>query len=208
MLDATETCLYTIGHSNQPFEAFLALLERHAIDVLADVRSRPYSQYASQFNYEDLQRGLAGRPCQYVFQGAELGGRPDGREFYDAAGHVLYSKVAQSPRFLAGVTWIEHELPRHRVAVMCSEEDPAVCHRHLLIARVMAERGVAVRHIRGDGRLQTYDQVVKATGGDAGQKLLFAELADAAWKSPKPVLPASRQDDPRRRGAAAHPTPN
>lgn len=195
MADTTEHCLFTIGHSNQSFEAFLALLERHAIDVLADVRSRPYSQYASQFNYEPLQRALAGTQCEYVFQGAELGGRPDGSEFYDAAGHVLYSKVATSPRFLAGVTWIEQELPRRRVAAMCSEEDPAVCHRHLLIARVMAQRGVAVRHIRGDGRLQTYDEVVKAAGGDTGQKLLFAELEDAEWKSLRSVLPKSQPSD-------------
>jgi len=42
--------LWTIGHSNHPLEAFLALLERHRMEAVADVRSSPYFGYASQFN--------------------------------------------------------------------------------------------------------------------------------------------------------------
>jgi uncharacterized protein (DUF488 family) len=38
--------------------------------------------------------------------------------------------------------------------MLCAEEDPARCHRHLLIAPALEERGVEVVHIRGDGRLQ------------------------------------------------------
>jgi hypothetical protein len=34
--------LFSIGHSNQPIEAFVDLLVRHGIEVLVDVRSQPY----------------------------------------------------------------------------------------------------------------------------------------------------------------------
>jgi len=34
---------------------------------------------------------------------------------------------------------------------MCSEEDPARCHRHHLIGRYLVEQGVYVLHIRFNG---------------------------------------------------------
>jgi uncharacterized protein (DUF488 family) len=35
--------------------------------------------------------------------------------------------------------------------MLCSEEDPRICHRRLLVGRVLTTRGIPVRHIRGDG---------------------------------------------------------
>lgn len=37
--------LFTIGHSTHEFDKFLDLLNQHRIEVVADVRSRPYSQF-------------------------------------------------------------------------------------------------------------------------------------------------------------------
>lgn len=39
----TSARIVTIGHSNHPLERFLALLSRHGITAVADVRSAPYS---------------------------------------------------------------------------------------------------------------------------------------------------------------------
>lgn len=47
--------IYTVGHSNHPIERFLGLLQRHGIELLADVRSMPYSRY-----------DLRGRDMAYV----------------------------------------------------------------------------------------------------------------------------------------------
>ncbi len=80
--------VFTVGHSNHDEQAFLNLLRQHEIDVVADVRSQPYSKYASQFNAEQIKRALAAAGVEYVFLGKELGGRPDGDEFYDDEGHV------------------------------------------------------------------------------------------------------------------------
>jgi hypothetical protein len=35
--------LFTIGHSNHPYERFLELLRAHGVEAIADVRSRPFS---------------------------------------------------------------------------------------------------------------------------------------------------------------------
>lgn len=84
-----------------------------------------------------------------------LGGRPEGRRFYDETGHVLYSLVAETSLFLEGISRLEKGIQKMRVAIMCSEENPVGCHRRLLIGRFIAGRGVMAIHLRGDGRKQT-----------------------------------------------------
>jgi uncharacterized protein (DUF488 family) len=40
---------------------------------------------------------------------------------------------------------------RSTAAIMCAEEDPARCHRTLLIGPALERHGVALGHIHGDG---------------------------------------------------------
>ncbi len=40
---------------------------------------------------------------------------------------------------------------------MCAEEDPAHCHRRLLVTPALKRAGVTVVHVRGDGRLEPED---------------------------------------------------
>ena len=47
-----------------------------------------------------------------------------------------------------------------RVALMCSEKEPLDCHRALLIAMVLADRGAAVGHILADGVLEDHDEAM------------------------------------------------
>jgi uncharacterized protein (DUF488 family) len=183
--------LFTIGHSNHPLEHFLALLRGSGVEVLADVRTSPFSKYSPHFNGEHLRQAIADAGMTYQFLGDELGGRPVGDEFYDPAGHVLYNVVAAAPFFLRGIDRLTTGIRRQRVAMMCSEEDPAVCHRHLLVGRVLAEQGVALRHIRGDGRVQD-DAEVRAADRDP-QPSLFPDAEDDSWKSIRSVLPRSPQ---------------
>jgi uncharacterized protein (DUF488 family) len=187
--------LYTIGHSNHSEEKFLELLHEHGIEVLVDVRSQPFSRYNPQFNESNLKRIVESSGIRYLFMGEQLGGRPEGAGFLDEAGHALYHRMAESPAFLAGIERLQRGVAEHRVAVMCSEEDPAVCHRHLLVTRVISRRGVDVLHIRGDGRTQTEDEIAP----DEKQGLLFADLEEESWKSlrsvsPKPRPPSSSEN--------------
>jgi uncharacterized protein (DUF488 family) len=177
--------LYTVGHSNHSEQKFLDLLHQHGIEVLVDVRSQPFSRYNPQYNDSNLKRAVEAAGIRYLFLGEELGGRPGGEEFLDEAGHALYHRMAESPAFLAGIERLQRGIEEHRVAIMCSEEDPAVCHRHLLVTRVLCDRGVPVLHIRGDGRLETEEQIGRAEK----QGVLFAELEDESWKSLRSVSP-------------------
>lgn len=185
--------IYSVGHSNQLCENFIALLQRHGIASLVDVRSAPYSRYVPHFNRPELEDAVERRGIRYLYLGDELGGRPPGDEYYDALDHVLYSRVARAPFFLRGIERLVDEGAEYRAAMMCSEEDPTNCHRHLLIARVLEIQGVRVVHIRGDDREQTEEDLKPApTLWDAEPS--SAEEA-AEWKSIRPVsrrrLPSS-----------------
>ncbi len=182
--------VFTVGHSNHGEQEFIELLRQHQIDVVADVRSQPYSSYATHFNAGQIKPMLAEAGIAYVFLGQELGGRPADADYYDAAGHVLYDRVAASPLFLQGIERLETGIQGYRVAMMCSEENPAECHRNLLIGRVLADRGVTLRHIRADGRLQSQADLDRESGtNDHRQQLLFEELKEAPWRSTRSVLP-------------------
>ncbi len=185
--DALCPRIYTIGHSIHTHEAFIGLLKDADIDVLVDVRSRPYSRYTPHFNGESLKEAAPAAGVKYLFLGKELGGRPDGARFYDADGHVLYGEVARSPLFLGGLERLEAGLRRYRVAMMCAEEDPASCHRRLLVGRVLAARGVDVVHIRGSGAMQTEQELRHDETG--GQRSLFDDQEVREWKSIRSVLP-------------------
>ena len=180
-----ERYLFSIGHSNHPLEAFLGLLKMHSIEILVDARSYPYSKYAPHFASPSLSEAVAEVGAKYLFMGDELGGRPQEDEFYDDEGHVLYSRLSQSQNFLEGIQRLEEEMKRHCVAILCSEEDPSCCHRRLLVGRVLAERGIALKHIRGDGRIQMDSEIVDKgpQDRDKGQASLFHEPEEPVWRS-------------------------
>lgn len=188
--------IFTIGHSNHDFAAFVGLLKANAISMLVDTRSYPHSKYAGQFDREQLAPALTGHQITYLYLGEQLGGRPAGEEYYDPGGHVRYDRVAASGFFAGGIKQLETLVQDHRVAVMCSEEDPTACHRHLLIGRVLFDRGIMVYHIRGDGSVQSeQDLTVVAPGsdGDNPQLALFTVPEERAWKSTQSVLRRRRR---------------
>ncbi|WP_419863718.1 DUF488 family protein [Candidatus Poriferisodalis sp.] len=179
--------LWTIGHSNHEAGHFLGLLDQYGIEVVADVRSQPYAKYAEHFSQAPLKRLLADAGVAYVFLGRELGGRPSEPELYDDAGHVLYGEVARSKRFSEGLERLLHGAETHRVAMLCSEEDPTLCHRRLLITRALldTETPPTIEHIRGDGRLVSELELGRADSLAGEQLALFG--ATTTWKSAQSV---------------------
>jgi uncharacterized protein (DUF488 family) len=182
---------FTLGHSNHAIDVWLALLRRYGVDVVVDTRSSPYSKYVPQFDKELMQRFLEEAGIRYLFLGAELGGRPANPAYYDAKGRVLYSRLCDDALFQAAIARLETGMERFRVALVCGEEDPAHCHRRLLIGRVLTERGHTMIHIRGDGRLESEDMVAADSGKPLvdTQPALFAELDEDQWRSTASVLP-------------------
>jgi hypothetical protein len=156
--------LYTIGHSNVPANKIVALLKQHGIQVLVDVRSSPYSKYVPQFNREIFQSVLEREGLDYKFAGEYLGGRPKDPACYKNRqipnGHADFLHLVDYPAVMT-MDWYQKGIQRlleiatdKPTAIMCSEEDPARCHRQHLISQTLLARGVEVLHIRSDGRLQ------------------------------------------------------
>lgn len=164
MTDNAQGGISTIGHSNGRVADFIALLRQHEIDLIVDVRSMPYSQYTPQFNSENLQAELDRAGIAYRYAGDYLGGRPKDPTCYKngevPAGHadylklVDYAAVAERDWYRRGIDRLVALATEQRIAVMCSEEDPAQCHRHHLIAQTLIRDGIEVRHIRRDGSIE------------------------------------------------------
>lgn len=155
-MDATLGRLFSIGHSNHSLERFLDLVAQNDIQIVADVRSSPYSKYSPWFNKDDLNNALETRGVRYVFLGQELGGRPADEHLYDDQGYALYDRFLEMDYVQRGLARLMSLIEEgHQVAVLCSEENPRECHRHRLIAWEMFKSfGIDALHIRGDGSVE------------------------------------------------------
>ena len=173
--------LCTIGHSAHTLEKFINLLELHGIQTVVDVRSVPASRFHPQFSKRNLSDALARQEIQYVFLGQELGGRPSDPTCY--AGGVLpekgtkpwprpdYARIVKRDWFIQGIERLLRCAVGCPTAILCSEEDPAHCHRHFLIAEYLGQHhpDVEVLHIRGNGALLRADEI--RCEGDADRQL-------------------------------------
>lgn len=159
--------IFTIGHSTHSAEAFLSLLRRHDISTLADVRSSPFSRFNPQFNRQALEQFLKEHSISYVFLGKELGARSDDPSCYQH-GRVQYSRLAKTSLFQAGLERVLRGSVHFRVALMCAEKEPLDCHRTLLVARALAERGQNVMHIHADGHLESHEAAMDRLLGVTG----------------------------------------
>jgi uncharacterized protein (DUF488 family) len=129
--------IYTIGHSNHPLEKFLALLRKHRIQLVVDVRSSPYSRFVPHFNRKALEGTLRKEGIDYRFLGDKLGGkRPEG--MVDQEGIEEVAALAQ----------------QFRTVLLCAEENPDQCHRKSLLAPLLRKRGFTIHHIRGNGEIE------------------------------------------------------
>jgi uncharacterized protein (DUF488 family) len=187
--------IYTVGHSSHAPEHFTSLLVQHGIEVLVDTRSAPYSRFSPQFDREALQDLIAQVKVKYLYLGEAVGGRPRDEGHYDKHGRALYGRMGKDKEFLEAISRIERGADRFRIALLCSEEDPAHCHRRLLVGRVLVERGAELLHIRGKGELQDEPAIVNTSGKLLSeiQPALFAEIDEERWRSTASVLPKNRQ---------------
>jgi uncharacterized protein (DUF488 family) len=152
----TQNSMMTIGHSTHHIAAFLRLLRQNHVTAVADVRSIPASRFTPQFNRKALVPCLAEVGIKYVFMGGQLGARTEDTNCY-IDGRVHYGLLAQTDEFNRGIERLLKGAQRERVAIMCAEREPLDCHRTVLVARVLIERGgVKVNHIHGDGQVERH----------------------------------------------------
>jgi uncharacterized protein (DUF488 family) len=147
--------LFSIGHSNIAAERFLALLRDVGVDTIADVRSTPFSRRFPWFSGKALAATLTQHGMTYLAYGDALGGRPrDAALFRD--GVADYEAMARQPDFQMGLDRLIADAARSRVCLMCAEREPLDCHRCLLVARSLAERGLTIGHILHDGTVEPH----------------------------------------------------
>lgn len=152
--------MFTIGHSTHSVDKFIALLRRHQIALIADVRSVPYSRMQPQFNRESLMKALEKCGIEYVFLGAELGARSNDKACYEK-GQVQYHRLAQTPAFHRGIERLQAESGRLRGALMCAEREPLECHRTVLVSRELQAVGLLVMHVHADGHLESHEEAMQ-----------------------------------------------
>jgi uncharacterized protein (DUF488 family) len=142
--------IYTIGHSNHPFEAFLEMLKAHEGKLVADVRTIPKSRHNPQFNTDILESALKDEGIGYRYLPA-LGGLRHAKKDSLNRGWKNdsfrgFADYMQTEGFAAGIAELMAIGREQRIAVMCAEALPWRCHRSL-IADALLVRGVTVMHI-------------------------------------------------------------
>lgn len=195
---AMNETLYTIGHSNRTLEEFLGALRAHKITAIADVRSQPYSRMYPHFDREALAESLKAQGIAYVFLGKELGARSQDSACYEN-GQVQFGRLAQTAAFREGLERVRQGMEQYRVALLCAEREPLACHRTILVARQLWLRGVKIRHILDETKVEEHEQTTERLLRERGltEGNLFADkqqLVDDAYNEQAKRIAYERDD--------------
>jgi uncharacterized protein (DUF488 family) len=126
---------YTVGYSGRSLEDLIESLRRHQIQTLIDTRFTPFSMHRQEFNRTNLEVELPLSSIDYVHS-PQLGvpkdirliaSYEDNREFI----WTWYDEYVCKRYFARNLDRFFNAL-FHPVAFMCTELDPASCHRHRL----------------------------------------------------------------------------
>ena len=131
-----------MGHSDHAEAAFFALLARHQVRTLVDVRRFPRSHVA-HFDKPALKQACDRHGVRYHHLAGLGGKRAVAYEAHMAdpewlRDHARLRELALAARHEGGLA-----------AFMCVERDPGACHRRFIARRLEAD-GWRVRHILPD----------------------------------------------------------
>ena len=149
----------------------MALLARHSVAAIADVRRFAGSRRHPQFGAEALARELPARGIRYE-PFAELGGRRRGEagsanDGWEHPAFRAYADHMASAEFAGGLARLEDLARSTPTAVMCAEGPWWRCHRRL-VADALTARGWEVDHVMPDGRLSRHALTPFAVVGQEG----------------------------------------
>lgn len=143
--------MMTIGHSTLPLDIFAAILQRHGVTTLIDVRSVPKSLHNPQFHRDVMSRRLPGEYGIAYHWMASLGGfrktSPQSINLgWRNSSFRGFADYMQTPAFRDAIDELLSTYDHETTAIMCSEAVPWRCHRSL-IADALVARGIAVQDI-------------------------------------------------------------
>jgi uncharacterized protein (DUF488 family) len=152
--------LVTFGHGTASAERMIELLRGAGVVALVDVRTAPGSRRHPQVARAELERWLPEAGISYRWEKRLGGFRKPGPESADVAWREEmfrgYAEHMRSGEFLAAADELLAQAELDSTAVMCAESLWWRCHRRLLADFVSAARGVPVRHLLHDGRLEEH----------------------------------------------------
>jgi uncharacterized protein (DUF488 family) len=165
--------IFTIGHSTHPLDRFLALLKRHDIELLADIRRFPGSRKFPHYNRDNLASSLPEAGIGYRWIEA-LGGRRQQKSSASSSNFGLrnesfrnYADYMATDGFREGVRQLLEQAEQRRTAFMCSESLFWRCHRRLVSDYLLA-KDISVQHIMPAGELRPHSMTkgAKVEGGE------------------------------------------
>jgi uncharacterized protein (DUF488 family) len=133
MRSADKADFFTIGYTGKKTEDIIALLKKHEIRTLVDIRQNPISMYRPDLSKNNLAR-LLQRENIFYSHAPELGVPRDIRAKAIETGSrtVIWTwyDMTVIPEFVNLHTFMNGF--EHPIALMCTELDPHECHRHRL----------------------------------------------------------------------------
>jgi uncharacterized protein (DUF488 family) len=170
--------VWSVGHSTHSFDGFVALLHRHAITLVADVRSVPKSRRHPHFHIDALRDSLPAAGIAYT-QLTGLGGwrraAPEspntGWRNNSFRGYADYAISADFAMALEALRELAASRP---TVMMCSEALWWRCHRRLIADRLVLA-GDTVCHIGADGRTAEHSLTPFAVTRGDGRLIYPAE---------------------------------
>jgi len=157
--DRSGRTIWTIGHSTRSLEEFIAVLEEHRVQFLADVRHFPTSQRVPWTAKAFLAEALSDRGIAYEHFG-NLGGfrkalSDSVNTGWRNVGFRGYADYTASAEFSAALDRLIAVAADRRTAIMCAEAVPWKCHRSLL-SDALVVQGVRVIHILSASKTQDH----------------------------------------------------
>ena len=171
--------IFTIGYSGFTVNEFINTLKNNGVSVVIDVRSLPYSQYYASYNRENISKLLENNKIYYRNYISEFGARQENRNYYPH-GYLDFEMFSKSEQFLSGVRKLEKSMQQnYTIALMCSEKDPMMCHRTIMVARTFHLSGYKVVHLLPNGKIMSQtdveERLLDKYFPDRGQICMFSE---------------------------------
>ena len=163
--------LLTFGHGTATAERMTELLRGADVTVLIDVRTAPGSRRHPHVARAELERWLPEAGISYRWDKRLGGFRKAAPDSPDTAwredmfrGYAAHMRTGE---FQAAMDEVLAQAGVDSTAVMCAESLWWRCHRRLIADFAVASRGVPVRHLLHDGRIEELEDRMQASARPA-----------------------------------------
>ena len=152
--------IYTLGHSNYPFDKFIEILKKYNINCVVDIRAIPYSKYNTQYNKEFFQSNLKKLGHTYIYMADEFGAKRKTRSSYNDQGYADFDKVVSEDDFKRGIERLKVGCAKkYKIVLLGAMQEPIRCPRAILLGKELIKEGFDVKHIMHEGNLKTQEEL-------------------------------------------------